>query len=163
MPFGYQCWQEGFPNLDHSETTAKYQTSTCPTSVTQSLPPQPPALLGPLPAALAHHRPGDADADDGAGDSPLPSPLTRTLAQMSILFDCVRRAGPAQAQLLAEILPQVSIFPNILDSWFNMNTVHLKAIVSDVFGSNRPPNYLIWVYHWTLRTLDTGDMFAGFD
>merc|ERR1712037_404571 len=28
---------------------------------------------------------------------------------MSILFDCVRRAGPTQAQLLAEILPQVLI------------------------------------------------------
>ena len=31
------------------------------------------------------------------------------MEQMSILFDCVRRAGPTQAQLLAEILPQVSI------------------------------------------------------
>ena len=29
------------------------------------------------------------------------------MEQMSILFDCVRRAGPTQAQLLAEILPQV--------------------------------------------------------
>ena len=31
------------------------------------------------------------------------------MEQMSILFDCVRRAGPTQAQLLAEILPQVDL------------------------------------------------------
>ena len=31
------------------------------------------------------------------------------MEQMSILFDCVRRAGPTQAQLLAEILPQVKL------------------------------------------------------
>ena len=31
------------------------------------------------------------------------------MEQMSILFDCVRRSGPAQAELLAEILPQVLI------------------------------------------------------
>jgi hypothetical protein len=33
------------------------------------------------------------------------------MEQMSILFDCVRRAGPAEAALLAEILPQVR-FPH---------------------------------------------------
>ena len=29
------------------------------------------------------------------------------MEQMSILFDCVRRAGPPEAELLSEILPQV--------------------------------------------------------
>ena len=42
-----------------------------------------------------------------------PSPITDPemlmlmMEQMSILFDCVRRLGPLQAELLAEILPQV--------------------------------------------------------
>ena len=31
------------------------------------------------------------------------------LLEMSILFDCVRRAGPPEAELLSEILPQVEI------------------------------------------------------
>ena len=38
-----------------------------------------------------------------------PETLMAMMEQMSILFDCVRRSGPAQAELLAEILPQVLI------------------------------------------------------
>ena len=36
-----------------------------------------------------------------------PEQLMQMMEQMSILFDCVRRAGPPQAELLSEILPQV--------------------------------------------------------
>ena len=35
--------------------------------------------------------------------------LMQMMEQMSILFDCVRRAAPQEAQLLSEILPQVSL------------------------------------------------------
>ena len=37
------------------------------------------------------------------------------MEQMSILFDCVRRSGPSQAELLAELLPQVLLdfFPPV--------------------------------------------------
>ena len=39
-----------------------------------------------------------------------PEMLMQMMEQMSILFDCVRRAAPQEAQLLSEILPQVSLF-----------------------------------------------------
>eukprot|EP00088_Acartia_fossae_P017796 TRINITY_DN2019_c0_g1_i10.p1 TRINITY_DN2019_c0_g1~~TRINITY_DN2019_c0_g1_i10.p1 ORF type:complete len:245 (-),score=35.78 TRINITY_DN2019_c0_g1_i10:338-1072(-) len=49
-----------------------------------------------------HHMPSPAAITD-------PELLMQMMEQMSILFDCVRRAAPQEAELLAEILPQVLI------------------------------------------------------
>ena len=59
-----------------------------------------------LAAMYSSHSPS---ADPSARPTPITDPevLMLMMEQMSILFDCVRRAGPPQAELLADILPQV--------------------------------------------------------
>ena len=53
------------------------------------------------------------------------------MEQMSILFDCVRRAGPTQAQLLAEILPRVLIS----SVNFGQDTIQLSIEMKDPLPS----------------------------
>jgi len=63
-----------------------------------------------LAAMYASHPPAPADYG-GSRPAPITDPelLMQMMEQMSILFDCVRRAGPPEAELLSEILPQVLI------------------------------------------------------
>ena len=52
------------------------------------------------------------------------------MEQMSILFDCVRRAAPQEAQLLSEILPQVSL-----------SDYHKHSSISTVENSYKKESY----------------------
>ena len=69
--------------------------------------------------------------------SPRPSPITDPetlmlmMEQMSILFDCVRRSGPSQAELLAELLPQV-----LLD-FFPASDV-VNRVISEFISPGQP-------------------------
>jgi len=60
-------------------------------------------------AAMYSSHPPSSDPSQRPAPITDPEMLMQMMEQMSILFDCVRRAGPTQAQLLAEILPQVLI------------------------------------------------------
>ena len=53
------------------------------------------------------------------------------MEQMSILFDCVRRSGPSQAELLAELLPQV-----LLD-FFPASDV-VNRVISEFISPGQP-------------------------
>ena len=69
--------------------------------------------------------------------TPEPSPITDPetlmlmMEQMSILFDCVRRSGPSQAELLAELLPQV-----LLD-FFPASDV-VNRVISEFISPGQP-------------------------
>ena len=58
-------------------------------------------------AAMYASRPPSADYGQKPAPITEPELLMQMMEQMSILFDCVRRAGPPEAELLSEILPQV--------------------------------------------------------
>ena len=84
-----------------------------------------------LAAMYSSHSP--LTPEPGPRPSPITDPETLMLMmeQMSILFDCVRRSGPSQAELLAEILPQV-----LLD-FFPASDV-VNRVISEFISPGQP-------------------------
>ena len=92
-----------------------------------------------------------------ARPSPITEPETLMLMmeQMSILFDCVRRCGPAQAELLAELLPQV-----LLD-FFPAGDV-VNRVISEFISPGQPhPALLAGVLRHIFRAAASQDPGPG--
>ena len=91
--------------------------------------------------------------DQSARPSPITDPemLMLMMEQMSILFDCVRRSGPPQAELLAEILPQV-----LLD-FFPASDV-VNRVISEFISPGQPhPPLLAGVLRQIFQAAATQD------
>ena len=91
--------------------------------------------------------------DQSSRPSPITDPemLMLMMEQMSILFDCVRRSGPPQAELLAEILPQV-----LLD-FFPASDV-VNRVISEFISPGQPhPPLLAGVLRQIFQAAATQD------
>ena len=75
-----------------------------------------------------------------------PEQLMQAMEQMSILFDCVRRSGVAEAKLLCDILPRVlvdffsasDVMNRVINEFISPGQPH-QGIVLHLNGLN--PNY----------------------
>ena len=87
-----------------------------------------------------------------ARPSPITDPetLMQMMEQMSILFDCVRRSGPPQAELLAEILPQV------LMDFFPASDVVNRVILEFISPGQPHPALLAGVLKQMFRSIAVG-------
>lgn len=97
-----------------------------------------------LAAMYSSHPPA---SDTSARPAPITDPevLMLMMEQMSILFDCVRRAGPPQAELLADILPQVLI------DFFPASDV-VNRVISEFISPGQPhPSLLAGVLKQIFR------------
>ena len=93
-----------------------------------------------------------------------PETLMQMMEQMSILFDCVRRSGPPQAELLAEILPQVLIdfFPasdvvnRVISEFISPGQPHpalLAGVLKNIFRAAVSQDQQNMLTEWVLVSL----------
>jgi len=93
-----------------------------------------------------------------------PELLMQMMEQMSILFDCVRRAAPQQAEILSEILPQVLIdfFPasdvvnRVISEFISPGQPHpalLAGVLSQIFRAAVDQDQQGMITEWVLMSL----------
>jgi len=122
-----------------------------------------PAIQLFLAAMYSSHPPS---SDPSQRPTPITDPemLMQMMEQMSILFDCVRRAGPTQAELLAEILPQVLIdfFPasdvvnRVISEFISPGQPHpalLAGVLKQIFRAAVSQDQQNMLTEWVLVSL----------
>jgi len=122
-----------------------------------------PAIQLFLAAMYSSHPPS---SDPAQRPAPITDPemLMQMMEQMSILFDCVRRAGPIQAELLAEILPQVLIdfFPasdvvnRVISEFISPGQPHpalLAGVLKQIFRAAVSQDQQNMLTEWVLVSL----------
>ena len=68
-----------------------------------------------------------------------PEQLMQAMEQMSILFDCVRRSGVAEAKLLCDILPRVLV------DFFSASDV-MNRVINEFISPGQPHQGLYLIY-----------------
>jgi len=123
-----------------------------------------PAIQLFLAAMYSSHPPSSDPVSQRPAPITDPEMLMQMMEQMSILFDCVRRAGPTQAELLAEILPQVLIdfFPasdvvnRVISEFISPGQPHpalLAGVLKQIFRAAVSQDQQNMLTEWVLVSL----------
>ena len=93
-----------------------------------------------------------------------PEQLMQAMEQMSILFDCVRRSGAKEAQLLCKILPKVlvdffsasDVMNRVINEFISPGQPHqvlLSGVLFAVFQQAAAQDQLVMMQQWVLSSL----------
>lgn len=93
-----------------------------------------------------------------------PEQLMQAMEQMSILFDCVRRSGVAEARLLCDILPRVlvdffsaaDVMNRVINEFISPGQPHqvlLAGVLFVVFQQAAGQDQMVMMQQWVLSSL----------
>jgi huntingtin len=93
-----------------------------------------------------------------------PEQLMQAMEQMSILFDCVRRSGVAEAKLLCDILPRVlvdffsasDVMNRVINEFISPGQPHqvlLAGVLFAVFQQAAGQDQMVMMQQWVLSSL----------